>query len=256
MKNTVNFKIIVSYNGARYAGWQRQENGLAVQELLETAVGKVCGHPVIVRGSGRTDAGVHALGQVASFETGSKRTPGQIVRGSNSLLPDDVAVLSAEEVPPGFDARFSATGKTYGYDFLVSPVRLPLKMATSWHVGPRLDWDAVREALPCLEGEKDFAAFRSAGSPVKSTVRRMFRAVLSAPEPDVARLELTASGFLRNMARAIAGSVYEIGRGKMSPRRFPDIISLGNRALTGLAAPPQGLCLREVYYEPVEIPGD
>jgi tRNA pseudouridine38-40 synthase len=251
--NTRNFKITVSYDGTRYAGWQRQENGRAIQELLEEAVGRVCGHPVLIFGSGRTDAGVHAEGQVASFGTYSSRTPRQLIMGSNSLLPEDVALVAAEEVPMDFNARFSATGKKYSYDFLISPVRLPLLMWRSWHVGHRLNFDYVEECLPHLVGEKDFATFRSLGSPTKSTVRKIFSATLNNPEPHIKRLELVASGFLRHMARAIAGSLYEVGRGRIKPSDFPIIIMKKDRALAGLAAPPQGLCLREVYYEPISF---
>jgi tRNA pseudouridine38-40 synthase len=248
-----NFKITVAYDGRGLSGWQRQENGVTVQELLEEAVGKVCGHRVIVWGSGRTDAGVHATGQVASFNTSSSRTPSQIIFGSNSLLPANIAILKAEEAPPEFHARFSATGKKYTYDFLTTPIRHPHYAWKSWWVGARLRWDRVEECLPHLVGEKDFATFRSLGSQEKSTVRKIFRARLLSPEPELKRLELIGSGFLRHMARAIAGTVFEIGRGRVTPLDFPGLIASLNRALAGAAAPPQGLCLREVYYEPLEL---
>jgi tRNA pseudouridine38-40 synthase len=252
-KSERNFKIKVSYDGTAYSGWQRQKNGLAIQEVLEKAVGKVCGHPVVIFGSGRTDAGVHAEGQIASFFTAADRTPRQLVFGSNSLLPGDVAILEAEEAPPEFNARFSCTGKKYSYDFLISPIRKPLYHQRSWFVGNRLRWDIAEECLRHLIGEKDFACFRTMGSDVKSTTRKIFAAVLSDPEPNIRRLELTGSGFLRNMARSIAGSVYEIGRGRIKASDFPKFIESKNRALMGHAAPPQGLCLREVYYEDMEV---
>jgi tRNA pseudouridine38-40 synthase len=249
----------VAYDGRGLSGWQRQDNGLSVQELLEGAVGRVCGHKVTVTGSGRTDAGVHAAGQTASFETASGRTPREIVKGANSLLPESVAVLSAEEAPPGFSARFSATGKSYTYDFLTSPVRNPLRSWISWWVGPGLDWGRAADALPELEGERDFACFRTMGSEVKSTVRKIFRASLAPADPQTVRLELTGSGFLRNMVRSIAGTVCRIARGNMDREGLKGLLASKDRFKAGHAAPPQGLCLRRVYYDPVDargVPGD
>ncbi|MDR2612941.1 MAG: tRNA pseudouridine synthase A, partial [Deltaproteobacteria bacterium] len=232
-------------------GWQRQDNGLSVQELLEVALGRVCGHAVTVTGSGRTDAGVHAAGQTATFEARAARSPSEIVRGANSLLPASVAVLEAEEAPPGFHARFSATGKTYSYDFLTSPVRHPLWSWRAWQVGPGLDWGRAADCLPEIEGERDFACFRSQGSPVRSTVRRLYRARLTGPEPGIVRLELTASGFLRHMARAIAGTVFRAARGALDREGVRALVAGCDRFAAGHAAPPQGLCLVRVYYEPL-----
>jgi tRNA pseudouridine38-40 synthase len=246
-----NYKITVSYDGRDFSGWQRQENGIAVQEVLEEAIGKVLGHKVTIFGSGRTDAGVHALGQVASFLSASYRTPTQLIRGCNSLLPDSIALIEAEFAPEDFHARFSATGKKYSYDYLISPMRLPLIHWRAWWVGDKLHWDKCKRCLVHLVGEKDFSTFRSTGSPTKSNVRRIFSATLTPIEPYVMRLELVGSGFLRHMARAIAGSIYEVGRRRIDPFDFPAIIAKGDRKLAGLAAPAKGLCLREVYYHPL-----
>jgi tRNA pseudouridine38-40 synthase len=171
--------------------------------------------------------------------------------GGNRLLPPNVAILEAEEVPLYFHARFSATGKKYSYDFLVSPVRHPFYVWNTWWVGGKLNWDNVLRSLPYLEGEKDFASFRSLGSDEKSSVRRIISAKITEPNPLIKRLELTASGFLRHMARTLAGTVWEIARGRIKPTDFPKIIEAKNRSLAGMAAPPQGLCLREVYYTPL-----
>jgi tRNA pseudouridine38-40 synthase len=224
-----------------------------VQELLENALGKVCGHKVTVTGSGRTDAGVHAAGQTATFQTASGRGGREIILGANSLLPESVAVTDAREAPPGFNARFSATGKTYSYDFLTTPVRNPLYAWRCWWVGPGLDWERARRCLPELEGERDFAAFRSQGSPVRSTVRRIYLARIERREPEVVRLTLTGSGFLRHMARAIAGTVYRIGKGRLDREGLRALVASRDRLAAGHAAPPQGLCLRRVYYEPLEF---
>jgi tRNA pseudouridine38-40 synthase len=245
-----NIKIVCAYNGAGLCGWQRQDNGLTVQEILEEAVGRVCGHKVVIHGSGRTDSGVHALGQAASFLTVSDRTPLQLVRGANRFLGRRVAVLEAEEAPLSFHARFSSTGKKYRYDFLISPTRNPLYDWRAWWVGPSLDWENVRECLKLLPGERDFAAFQSSHADSKSTVREIFAAGLSFPEPGVARLEVSGSGFLKHMMRAIAGTMWEAGRGRLSPEGFKKILESGQRPRAGQSAPPGGLCLVESFYEP------
>jgi tRNA pseudouridine38-40 synthase len=246
--------LTVAYYGRGLAGWQRQDNGLSVQELLEKAVSRVCGHKVTITGSGRTDAGVHAAGQTATFVTPSPRKPREILSGSNSLLPARVAVLDASEAPPGFSARFNATGKTYTYDFFTGPVRNPLHVWRAWHTGPNPDWELAAAVLPELEGEHDFAAFRSAGSPVESTVRRIFRARLTRPSAAIVRLELTGSGFLRHMARAVAGTVCRAAYGKLDREGLKALIAGRERAPAGHAAPAEGLCLRRVFYEPMENP--
>ena len=248
-----NFKITVEYDGRDFAGWQRQGPGagLTVQGVLEEALSRLCAHPVTVHGSGRTDAGVHARGQTASFLTESGRTAEAVVKGGNCLLPYSVAILEAVEVPLDFHARFSAVGKTYDYDFLTSSTRRPLRERRAWWVGPNLDWDLVAEALPLLVGEKDFAAFQSQGSEVKSTVRTITGAVLSRPEPEVRRLSFSGTGFLRHMVRAMAGLMAEIGRGRLKAASVEDIIRSGDRSLAGPTAPAGGLYLARVIY-----PGD
>ncbi len=249
------FKITVEYDGRDFAGWQRQgpAAGATVQGVLEEALGRICDHPVTLHGSGRTDAGVHARGQVASFVTASDRGPDAIVRGGNCLLPPEVVILSAVEMPPDFHARFSARGKVYDYDFLVSPTRRPLFHRRAWWVGPGLDWAEVARALPALVGEHDFAAFQSVGSEVAGTVRTIHRAELNRPAPELRRLTLEGSGFLRHMVRAVAGALAEIGRGRLTAASMSDIIASRDRRRAGPTAPPDGLYLAEVYYpEPLQ----
>ncbi len=242
------YKIVVEYDGRDFVGWQRQAAGRSVQGVLEEALSRLCAHELSIQGSGRTDAGVHARGQTASFSTHSGRTPQQILRGGNCLLPPDLAIISAELMPPDFHARFSAVGKIYDYDFDISPTRRPLRQGRAWAVGPELDWDEIARALPYLVGEKDFAAFRSQGSPVSSTVRRIWRAELSAPEDDLKRLSFEGNGFLRHMVRAMAGTLVEIGRGKMPASALEEIIRRGERGHSGPTAPPDGLYLAKVLY--------
>ena len=245
-----NFKITVEYDGRPFSGWQRQGLGAGptVQGVLEEALSRLCGHPVTLHGSGRTDAGVHARGQVASFITASPRTARELVRGGNALLPPAVAILAAEEAPADFHARFSALGRVYEYDYDLSPTRRPLRHGRAWRVGPDLDWPEVERALPALVGEHDFRAFQAAGGDGGGTVRTIFEAGFSRPGPDLRRLTLVGSGFLRQMVRTIAGLLAEIGRGRRKAAALPQIILAGDRAQAGPAAPPDGLCLARVIY--------
>jgi tRNA pseudouridine38-40 synthase len=244
-----NFKLTVAYEGTNFRGWQRQSMGPTIQELLELAVGRVCAHPVTIHGSGRTDAGVHAQGQVASFKTTSPRSPAQILAGANTLLPREIAVIKAEEVDLSFHARFSARGKCYSYDFSSSPVRDPLTLRQAWPVGPNLDWAKLKLCFPFLLGERDFSSFQSKGSEVQSPVRSITHLELSFPGPRLARLYFYATGFLRHMARAITGTLYNVARGQLAPEDLSRILEARDRRQAGLMAPAQGLCLRRVYYE-------
>lgn len=248
-----NFKITVAYDGRDFVGWQRQAAGQSVQGALEEALSRVCNHPVIIHGSGRTDAGVHALGQVASFTTGSGRTPAQIIQGGNCLLPPEVAILRAEEMPESFHARFSALGKRYDYELLTSPTRRPLYNKRIWWVGPDLDWEAMAEALPAFQGERDFAAFQSTGSEVGSTVRTIYRASLSRSGEVTRRLIFVGSGFLRHMVRAMVGLLVEIGKGRLPAASIPEIIASGDRCRSGPTAPADGLYLFGVFYDQKEL---
>jgi len=245
-----NFKITVEYDGRPFSGWQRQGPGagLTVQGVLEEALGRLCGHPVTLHGSGRTDAGVHARGQVASFVTGSRRTAREVLRGGNALLSPAVAILDAEEAAADFHARFSALGKVYEYDYAVGSVRRPLRHGRAWQVGPGLDWGEAERALPALVGERDFRAFKAAGGETRGSVRTIFTAELSRPEPDLRRLTLAGSGFLRHMVRIVAGLLAEIGRGRLPAEALTEIIRAGDRGRAGPTAPPDGLCLARVIY--------
>ena len=247
-----NYKITIEYDGLGFAGWQRQapEAGPTVQGVLEEALNRLYDQPLTLHGSGRTDAGVHARGQVAHFKTDRRRSLEAVVKGGNCLLPATVAILEAREVDDDFHARFSARGKSYEYDFLLSPTRRPLLEGRAWWVGPGLDWGAVAEALPFFLGRHDFASFQSVGSEVESSVREIRQAVLSRPLPEIARLTFSGSGFLRHQVRTMAGTVAEIGRGRLKAASLPDIIASRDRAQAGPTAPAQGLCLARVYYGP------
>ncbi|MDR0550052.1 MAG: tRNA pseudouridine(38-40) synthase TruA [Deltaproteobacteria bacterium] len=244
-----NFKLTVAYEGSNFCGWQRQKEGPTVQGLLEEALSRVCDHPVTLHGSGRTDAGVHAQGQVANFLTNSSRTPAQILAGANSILPMEIAIFLVEAVDLDFHARFSAKGKCYSYDFGVSPVRDPLTLRRAWPVGLGLKWDLVESCFPYLVGEKDFAAFKSQGDDVKSTIRTVTKLELSKAAPRLIRLTVYGSGFLRHMVRTMAGTLVEVAKGRLKPQDLANILETGDRSQAGRTAPAQGLCLRRVFYE-------
>ncbi|MDR3134620.1 MAG: tRNA pseudouridine(38-40) synthase TruA [Deltaproteobacteria bacterium] len=243
-----NVKLTLSYDGTGFNGWQRQAKGLTLQGILEEALEKVCAHPVTVYGSGRTDAGVHARAQVANFFTGGNRSPAEILKGGNAILPQAMAIVAASEVPSDFNARFSAKGKTYSYDFLTSRVRDPLLVDRAWLVGPNLDWGAIDLALPSLLGEKDFAAFKSAGDELRSTVRIIREAFITEPTEGLRRLTLTGSGFMRHMVRTIAGTLWQIGRSKLTPAGLESLFEARDRSKAGPTAPAHGLYLDRVHY--------
>ncbi|MFH1139377.1 MAG: tRNA pseudouridine(38-40) synthase TruA [Pseudomonadota bacterium] len=248
MEKTRNIKLILEFDGTGLAGWQRQAGPVTVQGLVEEALSRLTGRPVTVIGAGRTDAGVHARGMAANFRTSSPRALEEIVRGGNSLLPPQVAILSAEEVPLDFHARYSAKSKVYDYDILVSPVRRPLAREQAWLQPPGLDPGAMRDAASRLPGEHDFAGFQSTGSSVKTTVRTMLDARIEEPFPGLIRAVFEADGFLRHMVRALVGTLALVGRGRLNPAGFEAVLLSRDRSRAGPTAPARGLFLREVRY--------
>ncbi len=240
-------KLIVEYDGSNYAGWQVQPNGLTVQEVLEGALAKLLGAPVRLRSSGRTDAGVHARGMVAAFETEKLLPLRAFSDGLNSLLPADIAVREAHEVPSGFDPRRHAHGKCYRYTILNAPRRSPLLRFQAWHVRDPLDLEAMRRAAAHFVGEHDFAAFRTTGCAAKTTVRRIDRVEITT-SGDLIVIDVEGSGFLKNMVRIMVGTLVEVGRGKREPESIGRLLADPRSEEAGATAPPQGLCLLEVYY--------
>jgi tRNA pseudouridine38-40 synthase len=243
-----NIKLVLAYEGTGLSGWQRQSRDPSVQDYMEKALGRLTGEKITVFGAGRTDAGVHARGQTANFRTRSVRTCAEFLKGGNALLPRQVAILSVQEVPLDFHARYSARGKIYDYDLDLGPVRPVLNRQLVWYVGPDLDLSAMGRAWAMILGRHDFAAFQSTGTPVKSTIREMFSAELSRPEPLTARLSVEGDGFLRHMVRAMVGTVVLVGQGRVSPEGFMAILAGRDRSRAGPTAPAHGLCLREVRY--------
>jgi tRNA pseudouridine38-40 synthase len=234
----------VAYDGTSYAGFQVQLNARTVQAELEHALSAVCDEPVRVTGAGRTDAGVHASGQVIDFRTASALDGATIGRGVNALLPEDIAVSALEPAADDFHARFSATGRTYEYRIRQGPVRDPLERLREHHVAAALDVRTMREASALLIGRRDFSSF-AAG---QGGVREVRRAEWCAPTAERLRFEITADAFLRGMVRAIVGTLLWVGRGKIDVSTFEAILGARDRAKAGPSAPANGLCLLAVEY--------
>lgn len=243
-----NICLTLEYDGTRYHGWQRQKNALTLQEVVEAALERLTGERVRLMASGRTDAGVHARGQMANFLTQSAIPLRAFVQGLNALLPRDIAVLAAQEMPLDFHARYAARWKTYEYVILNRPVRSPLKERFAWWLAGPLNLAAMAEAAKILPGEHDFTAFRAAGSRPGPAVRRVREAAWHQVPDHYLCFTITANGFLRGMVRTLVGTMVEIGRGKHPPVYLKEVLERRDRRLAGPTAPPQGLFLVTVEY--------
>ena len=244
--------LIVEYDGTAYAGWQRQANTMTVQEKLERAILKLTGEELCVSGASRTDAGVHALGQSAHFDTESRIPADKFSFALNTLLPPDIRVTRSEEVPLEFHARFSTKGKRYRYLFHAAPHAGALTRNTHAHVIYPLDMEKMQIEAQDLVGTHDFAAFAASGSVVKDTVRTIYRAEVTREGSEI-RLIVEGSGFLYNMVRIIAGTLIGVGSGKLEPGAFKRAIASGDRLDLGITAPAHGLTLMEVFYDPDDL---
>lgn len=244
-----NFKLVLEYDGSGYHGWQRQEGVLTIQEVLESRIEMMLGGPIRVRGSGRTDAGVHARRQVVNFYARTRLEPREIQKGLNSLLPPDIVVLETEQVPDGFHARFSAVSKTYEYWILNRETRSAIERNRAWHIRRPLSASPMEACLRRLIGTHDFAAFMAAGSSVKSTERTLYRAEVNRPDPERWVFLFEADGFLRHMVRNLVGTLVEVGGGKLSPEDFSQILESRDRRRAGMTAPAHGLFLVDVAYD-------
>lgn len=250
------YRAVVSYYGKHYVGWQRQLNGPSVQEALEKALSDTFGTPTQATASGRTDAGVHAEGQVVHFDADTAIPPEKIPFAVNTALPRDISMLSCEPVPDDFNARFSAKRKTYRYNIYVSRHRRPMLEGTHAHIVVPLDLAAMRECADVIEGEHDFKCFEASGSAVKSTVRTVYSVRLEA-DGDVRdgilsegtlSIYVTGNGFLYNMVRIIAGTLVYAGQGKLTAADVRRVLETGDRTLAGKTMPPEGLTLVSVEY--------
>ena len=239
--------LTLEYDGTAYAGWQRQVNGLAVQQVLEEALASACGHPVTVTGASRTDAGVHALDQKAHFDTDCSIPPDKYSFVLNTMLPPDIRATDSREVPADFHARFLTSGKTYTYRIWNARHGSALRRNTHWHVPVPLAEAPVRRALEDLPGRHDFAAFQAAGGTAKTTVRTIHSADLVIRGSEWI-ITVSGDAFLYNMVRIIAGTAAEIGQGRLGPGAFNRAFETLDRLSLGMTAPAHGLELTRVYY--------
>lgn len=241
-------RLDIEYEGTAYSGWQRQKNAKSIQELLEDAVEKITGTRATVHGSGRTDAGVHAMRQTAHFDTESSLAPERFAYALNYYLPPDIRVLLSQQVPKTFHARFSATGKTYRYTYRNDPQQSALYRHFTGHVRQPLDLEKMRTASVYLLGTHDFASFTAHSGPDKNTIRTIERIDITKTGPYVT-IEVEGNGFLHNMVRIIAGTLAEIGKGVIEPEQIPDILDARDRTRAGPTAPAEGLMLVGARYE-------
>ncbi len=245
-----NYKIVVSYDGSRYRGWQKQKNTDAtIQGKLEQLLSRMAGSPVEVQGAGRTDAGVHALGQTANFRMDTELSEEELKAAMNQYLPDDIAVLSLKAASERFHSRLSAVGKVYCYRIYTGDAKPVLDRKYVWDLGRRLSVSRMREAASYLEGVHDFKSFCGNRRMNKSTVRRI-DSIEIAEEPSRQEVKIVyeGNGFLQNMVRILTGTLTECGLGIRDPQTMPDVLEARDRSAAGPMAPPEGLTLAEVRY--------
>ncbi|MEE9499506.1 MAG: tRNA pseudouridine(38-40) synthase TruA [Nitrospinaceae bacterium] len=241
-------KILIEYEGTRYYGWQLQPNQVSIQEVLESKLHKITREKIRVIGSGRTDSGVHAEGQVAHFRTRSTMKLQEFLKALNSLLPSDIVVKKVEEAKPDFHAQISATRKTYRYTILNRDYPSALQGRVAHYIAtPTLDVTAMRKAARCLVGRMDFKSFQGSGCTAKTTMREIYRLSI-VKKDDFIRITVDGSGFLKYMVRNIVGTLIEIGWGNWPPEQMRAILKSKNRRLAGPTAPSRGLCLVKVVY--------
>ena len=251
-----NIRLLISFDGTDYKGWQRQSNAVTIQETIEKKLNLICGEKITLHGAGRTDAGVHALGMVANFHTNASHALTAFSRGLNSLLPEDIRVLNAEDVPEGFHSRFCATGKKYRYDFYTGKTIPPTERLYTAHIPAPFDLGPVRSCLDILTGIHDFASFTASGGEAtrpesrRGTVRTISKASCQpiANKRDSFSLIFIGDGFLRHMVRNLTGTIWMAGQGRITPSDFRGILAAKDRNAAGPTAPPCGLLLEQVYY--------
>lgn len=246
---TRKLKLLIQYDGTAYHGWAGQPGMPTVQGTLEAAFEKLCNRRIEIVGSSRTDAGVHALGQVAHTVLDNCPIPTEnIQRAMNNILPHDIAIAAVEEVDNAFDAIGSTQSKRYRYTIHTGPLRPVMEIRYGWHYPYKLDAEAMHQAAGRLIGTKDFKSFASAGDQRLSSVRTILHCTVTAAPPHIT-VEVEADGFLYNMVRNIVGTLVEVGRGRWTPQDIDLILAAKDRAAAGPIAPPQGLCLVKINYK-------
>lgn len=245
---TQNYKLIIEYDGTHYHGWQRQTRERTIQGAIEAALKTMTKEDVALTGSGRTDAGVHALGQVANFRCSAQLAPQAFQAGLNSLLDDDIVIRKCNLANEEFHARYDAQAKTYRYSILNRSLPQAIGRQYAWHIRKRLDLEALHQASASIIGSHDFKAFEGTGSPRSHTTRNVIRAEWRQTASDRLHFEIEADGFLRYMVRNLVGTLVDVGLGKKTAEEFLTIRQSQDRAQASATAPPHGLCLLSVTY--------
>lgn len=243
-----NFKLVIEYDGTGLSGWQRQTDKPTIQGELETVLGVILNRETKIHGSGRTDAGVHARGQVAHFHTDSSISPKALKKGVNSLMKHPIVVRQCDTVRDDFHAQYNAISKEYRYYILNRQDPSAIGRNYNWHVNRALDLDAMNRCAKFLAGVHDFKAFENTGSPRSSTVREVFDAAWTREDGDMLVFRISASGFLKNMVRNLVGTLKDVGAGKTDAEGFLNVLSSRDRTLAGATAPAKGLFLHQVIY--------
>ena len=243
-----NFKIIIEYDGTRYHGWQRQKKDVTIQGEIEKALGIMTAKHIVVNGSGRTDAGVHARGQAANFRCDTDLSSGVFQKGLNSLLPEDIVIRECRQVEETFHARYDVKSKIYHYKIYNHPVPAAMNRLYAWSIRKPLNIVAMRSAVSYIIGSHDFKAFEGAGSPRAHATRHVMAADLVESDNRLLIFRIEANGFLRFMVRNIVGTLVDVGLGKTLPAEFKKILQSRDRTKAGATAPARGLCLMEVKY--------
>jgi tRNA pseudouridine38-40 synthase len=245
----IKYKIVVQYDGTSYHGWQVQRGVPTIQLRIEQVLGRILACPTRVHGAGRTDAGVHAAGQVAHFLADWNYSTADLQKACNALLPQDIAITSLEPTDDDFHARFAAKSKTYVYTILSQPLRSPLMRLYAWHIPQQLVTHDMNRAAEYLTGSHDFSAFGSPTDGSASTIREILEARWDPGSPEgILQFTIQGTGFLRYMVRCIVGTLLLVGRGKISHSEFASILDSRERCRSGPTAPPHGLCLHSIDY--------
>lgn len=240
-------RLVVAYDGTNYCGWQIQPNGITVEEVLNRTLCKMTGEAITVIGASRTDSGVHAMGNVAVFDTESTIPPERFSYALNQRLPDDIVIVSSDEVPADWHPRYRNCEKTYEYHVLNTRISVPTKRLTNYFVSFPLDEKKMQQAAEYLKGEHDFVSFCNVRTDVEDTVRTITALDILRDGEEIT-IRITGNGFLYNMVRIIVGTLIRVGRGFYEPEQVREILEAKNRKAAGVTAPPQGLMLMQIDY--------
>ena len=240
-------KLTIAYDGTNYCGWQIQPNGITIEEVINKALSKLTGEEITVIGASRTDSGVHAMGNVAVFDTETTIPPEKIGVALNQRLPEDIVVTRSEEVPLDFHPRYCDCNKTYEYHIINTRIPVPTKRLTNYFVSYVLDIEKMREAASYLVGEHDFVSFCNVRTDVENTVRTIYALDILTNGNEIT-IRITGNGFLYNMVRIIVGTLIRVGRGFYEPQKVKEILEAKDRKAAGVTAPPHGLMLMEINY--------